>query len=74
MSGGLQSQRPGRVSQPLVNMLLKHNIISNATAINVLRIVPPLIVHQSDVDEYIAALRICLSEISVKAESAELPA
>lgn len=60
--------------QPLVNMLLKHNIISNATAVNVLRIVPPLIVHQSDVDEYMAALRICLSEISVKAESAELPA
>jgi acetylornithine/N-succinyldiaminopimelate aminotransferase len=48
----------------LVECLLKHHVIANAASGNVLRLVPPLIITNLDVDEFIHALDLSLSEIS----------
>ncbi len=47
----------------LLDELLKRNVIANATSINVLRIVPPLILAKEHVDIFIGALRNSLSEM-----------
>ena len=47
----------------LVNLLLDKRIISNATSGNILRIVPPLIVSEIEVDEFILGVNDCLSNI-----------
>lgn len=47
----------------LVEELLKERIIANATSTNVLRLVPPLNITYSDIDVFIAKLRICLERI-----------
>lgn len=41
----------------LLDELLKRNIISNATSVNVLRIVPPLILNKNNVDTFIDSLK-----------------
>jgi acetylornithine/succinyldiaminopimelate/putrescine aminotransferase len=47
----------------LVNELRKQHIIGNATSGYILRIVPPLIIEQSDVDEFIEGLDMAMGEI-----------
>ncbi len=47
----------------LVQVMLKHNVISNAASGSVLRIVPPLIIGKAEVDEFIDALDKSLKEI-----------
>ena len=46
---------------PYVQDLLKHGVIANATAGNVIRLVPPFIITKSDVDELLSALRTVMS-------------
>lgn len=49
----------------LVEELLKHKVISNATSGNVLRIVPPLIINHNDIIEFCEALKASLKSISL---------
>jgi acetylornithine/succinyldiaminopimelate/putrescine aminotransferase len=49
----------------LVEAMLERGVIANAASGYILRIVPPLIAGKTDVDEYVAALRECLSEFNV---------
>lgn len=51
-------------AQKVVDLLLKKKIIVNATNVNVLRIVPPLIINKELVDIFIKSLDECLSQIS----------
>ena len=51
-------------AQKVVDLLLEKNIIVNATNINVLRIVPPLIINKELVDVFIKSLDESLSQIS----------
>jgi predicted acetylornithine/succinylornithine family transaminase len=51
-------------AQILVQALLRHSVIANATAEKVLRILPPLIAGRSETDEFINALRLSLNEIA----------
>lgn len=44
----------------LVTELLKQNIITNATASNVLRLLPPLTISKVEIDEFIDGLKISL--------------
>ncbi|MEY2719635.1 MAG: hypothetical protein RLZZ273_1001 [Bacteroidota bacterium] len=46
---------------PYVQDLLKQGVIANATAGNVIRLVPPFIITESDVDELLSALRTVMS-------------
>lgn len=46
---------------PYVQDLLKHGVIANATAGNVIRLVPPFIITQDDVDLLLRALRTVMS-------------
>ena len=46
---------------PYVQDLLKNGVIANATAGNVIRLVPPFIITTSDVDELVSALRTVMS-------------
>lgn len=47
----------------LVTELLKQNIITNATAINVLRLLPPLTISKEEIDEFINGLKISLQSL-----------
>ncbi|MBL7998319.1 MAG: acetylornithine transaminase [Candidatus Kapabacteria bacterium] len=49
---------------PLRDLLLAKRVISNVTATNVLRIIPPLILTRGEADEFIAALRGALTELT----------
>ncbi|MFW6019301.1 MAG: aspartate aminotransferase family protein [Bacteroidales bacterium] len=49
-------------AKPLVEMMLKKGLIANATAGNVLRLVPPLIISEQEIDELIKILTITLTE------------
>jgi 4-aminobutyrate aminotransferase-like enzyme len=49
----------------LVAELLKHNIITNATAINVLRLLPPLTISKEEIDEFIHGLKISLKSLQL---------
>lgn len=49
---------------PLHKALLNRRVITSATAGNVIRIVPPLIVTEGDVDEFIAVFRDALAEVA----------
>lgn len=51
-------------AQKVVDLLLEKKIIVNATNVNVLRIVPPLIINKELVDIFIKSLDECLSQIS----------
>lgn len=46
---------------PYVQDLLKNGVIANATAGNVIRLVPPFVITQDDVDELLRALRTVMS-------------
>jgi acetylornithine/N-succinyldiaminopimelate aminotransferase len=46
---------------PYVQELLKNGVIANATAGNVIRLVPPFIITTADVDELVRALRTVMS-------------
>ncbi len=48
----------------LVDKLLEEKIITNATSLNVLRLVPPLIITKSEVDEFITGLINALNKIN----------
>lgn len=47
----------------LVELLLEHKVIANATSGNVLRLVPPLIITKEDVDLFRDKLEFCLTKI-----------
>jgi acetylornithine/N-succinyldiaminopimelate aminotransferase len=47
---------------PLVEKLLKNKVITNAASGNVLRLVPPLIVTDKEIDRFFEALMYCLSD------------
>jgi acetylornithine/succinyldiaminopimelate/putrescine aminotransferase len=47
----------------LLNELLKENIITNATSVNVLRLVPPLIITKEEVDIFIRGLNNSLKSL-----------
>lgn len=47
----------------LVEAMLKHRVIANAASGTILRIVPPLIISNEDVDKYVDTLEICLKEM-----------
>jgi len=49
----------------LVEAMLERGVIANAASGYVLRIVPPLIAGKTEVDEYVAVLRECLSEFNM---------
>lgn len=49
-------------SRPIVDRLLEEKVITNATSINVLRLLPPYIISKDDVDEFIGKLRSVLKE------------
>jgi acetylornithine/N-succinyldiaminopimelate aminotransferase len=51
-------------AQILVDELLKNKVIANAASGSVLRIVPPLIIDENDVDEFVRLLDISLSALS----------
>jgi len=46
---------------PYVQELLTHGVIANATAGNVIRLVPPFVITNDDVDELVTALRTVMS-------------
>lgn len=60
---GMELSRPGR---EIVDACLKHGVIINCTAGNVLRFVPPLIVRKAHIDEMTEALDRALAEIVQK--------
>ncbi len=47
----------------IVNKLVENKAIANAASGTVLRMVPPLIIDEKDVDEFIAILRKCLNDV-----------
>jgi acetylornithine/succinyldiaminopimelate/putrescine aminotransferase len=49
-------------STPLRDALLARRVITSATASNVIRIVPPLVISTEDIDECMAALRSAIEE------------
>ena len=51
---------------PLVQELLLHGIIANATALNVLRLLPPLTITKAEIDEFGEALRQSLQTLIAK--------
>lgn len=53
-------------AQILVDELLKHKVIANACSGNVLRIVPPLIVNELDINEFILKLDKSIENISIR--------
>jgi acetylornithine/N-succinyldiaminopimelate aminotransferase len=50
-------------ARPIIEKLLDRRVIANATSINVLRLVPPYIINESDVDEFISHLDAVLKGI-----------
>lgn len=52
-------------ARPIVdNLLKKHNVIANATAENVIRLLPPLIITEKEMEIFINALRQCLQQLN----------
>lgn len=49
-------------ARPIVDRLLEEKVITNATSINVLRLLPPYVITKEDVDEFIDKLRFVLKE------------
>ncbi len=49
----------------LVSALLERRVVTNSASGYVLRILPPLIITESDVDVFIVALRYCLSDMKI---------
>lgn len=47
-----------------VGRMLRRGVISNITAGTVVRVLPPLIVAESEIDEFVAALRVVFMEVS----------
>lgn len=52
-----------RDADPVVNAMRERHILINGTNQTVLRFLPPLIINEKHIDETIAALRVCLSEV-----------
>jgi len=50
-------------ARPIIEKLLDRRVIANATSINVLRLVPPYIINEKDVDEFISHLDAVLKGI-----------
>ena len=53
-------------SAPLVHELLLNGIIANATALNVLRLLPPLTITKAEIDEFGVALKQSLQTLISK--------
>lgn len=53
-------------SAPLVQELLQNGIIANATALNVLRLLPPLTITKAEIDEFGVALTLSLQTLISK--------
>jgi acetylornithine/succinyldiaminopimelate/putrescine aminotransferase len=53
-------------SAPLVQELLHNGIIANATALNVLRLLPPLTITKAEIDEFGVALEQSLQTLISK--------
>ncbi len=49
-------------SAPIVEKMLQYNVIANATAVNVIRIVPPLIITQKEIDEFLTVFEKVIRE------------
>lgn len=54
-------------TKPLVLKMLENNVIANATAGNVLRLVPPLIITEGEMDKVVATIDSSLKQIEVNA-------
>jgi len=54
-------------TKPLVAKMLEHGVLANATAGNVLRLVPPLTITKEEIKEVIMVLEACLKEIKTHA-------
>ncbi len=52
-------------TKPLVQKMLEHGVLANATAGNVLRLLPPLNISYADLEQVLAALKKSLAEITV---------
>ena len=50
-------------AKPVVFKMLEKGVVANATAGNVLRLVPPLIISEEEIDELINAIKISITEI-----------
>jgi predicted acetylornithine/succinylornithine family transaminase len=50
-------------AKKLVDEMLSHKVIANATNMNVLRIVPPYVISKADVDEFCNAIALSLKQI-----------
>ncbi len=52
-------------TKPLVMEMMKHNVIANATSGNVLRLVPPLIINESEMKELVDVIEASLKKINL---------
>lgn len=50
-------------TKPLVAQMLKHRVLANATADNVLRLVPPLVITKDQIDKLVGVISKSLTEI-----------
>jgi len=50
-------------ARPLIDKMLEHGVLANATAVNVLRLVPPLNIPLEDMEEIIRVLELSLREL-----------
>jgi len=50
-------------TKPLAAKLLEHGVIANATAGNVLRLVPPLVISQEEIDEVVEKIGLSVKEL-----------
>jgi len=52
-------------ARPIVDKLLEMKVVTNATSVNVLRLVPPYIITNDDIDEFISKLEIVLTDFNL---------
>ena len=57
-------------SAAIVPAGLKHGVVVNRTAENVIRLLPPLVITEAELDEGLARLDLALAEITGKGDSA----
>ncbi|MTI22360.1 aspartate aminotransferase family protein [Fulvivirga sp. RKSG066] len=51
-------------TKPLVAKILEHKVIANATANNVLRLVPPLVITEKEIDKVVEVIAASVKEVS----------
>jgi acetylornithine/N-succinyldiaminopimelate aminotransferase len=50
-------------ARPVVFRMLEKGVVANATAGNVLRLVPPLIISEEEIEELINSIKVSIKEI-----------